>query len=64
MDSSASGASGYSGYSGYTGMTGVSAVSTECLLSFEEFDESVQVRTSTVSLCMLGRGPCSHGSLE
>lgn len=58
MDSSASGASGYSGYSGYTGMTGASAVSTECLLSFEEFDESVQV--GRVSLRMLCRGP--HGS--
>lgn len=43
-----SGYSGYSGtsaYSGFTGMTGASAASAaECLLSFEEFDESVQVR--------------------
>jgi len=36
--------SGYSGYTGVTGVTGVSAVTTECLLTFEEFDESVQVR--------------------
>jgi hypothetical protein len=43
MDSAGSGMSGYSGYTGVTGMTGVSAVSTECLLSIEEFDDSVQV---------------------
>lgn len=45
MDSAGSGASGFSGYSGatgLTGMTGTSAVSTECLLSLEDFDESVQ----------------------
>jgi hypothetical protein len=45
-----SGYSGTSGYSGFTGMTGASAASAaECLLSFEEFDESVQVSE---------RGPC------
>lgn len=42
--------SGYSGYSAYTGVTGVtgmsgmSNMSEACLLSIEEFDESVQVR--------------------
>jgi hypothetical protein len=46
MDSAGSGFSGYSGASGYTsatGMTAASGVSTECLLSLEEFDESVHV---------------------
>jgi hypothetical protein len=50
--------SGYSGYSGYTVVTGVSGVSgmsgtsQQCLLSIEEFDESVEVRlTAWGSTC-------------
>lgn len=40
-----SGMSGYSGYTGVTGVTGTSGMSgtSQCLLSIEEFDESVEV---------------------
>jgi hypothetical protein len=39
-----SGYSAYTGVTGATGMSGMSGTSQQCLLSIEEFDESVEVR--------------------
>jgi hypothetical protein len=44
MGSGMSGYSGYTGVTGATGMSGMSGTSQQCLLSIEEFDESVEVR--------------------
>lgn len=61
--SAGSGMSGYSGYSGATGITAASAVSAECLLSFEEFDESVQVGVWQGLLCLCCLGSVSGGGV-